>query len=142
MLAALRARTLLAALCLLSASIVFANTYSVTTTNDSGVGSLRQAILDANGHPGADTITFNITGSGVQTIAVASSLPAVTDPVTIDGYSQTGATANTNPPDAGTNAQIMIEIDGTNTTFPDSTLQFVAGSTGSVLKGLAINHNQ
>jgi len=141
MLAALRARTILAGLCLLSASIVSANTYTVTNTNDSGAGSLRQAITDANGNPGADLIQFNITGSGVQTIAIASSLPSITDPVTIDGYSQAGSAANTNPPDQGTNAQILIEIDGTNTTFPDSVLQFVAGSTGSVVKGLAINRD-
>ena len=35
-------------------------TYTVTNTNDSGADSLRQAILDANGNAGADTIEFNI----------------------------------------------------------------------------------
>ncbi|MDT3778358.1 DUF4347 domain-containing protein [Nitrospira sp. MA-1] len=35
-------------------------TYTVTNTNNSGAGSLRQAILDANGNPGTDTISFNI----------------------------------------------------------------------------------
>ena len=35
-------------------------TYTVTNTDDSGAGSLRQAILDANGNAGADTIDFNI----------------------------------------------------------------------------------
>ena len=34
--------------------------YTVTNTNNSGAGSLRQAIVDANGHAGADTIWFNI----------------------------------------------------------------------------------
>ena len=43
-------------------------TYSVTNTNDSGAGSLRQAILDANTNAGADTITFAI-GTGPQTIS-------------------------------------------------------------------------
>src|SRR5262249_23653489 len=33
------------------------NAFTVTNTNDSGAGSLRQAILDANAHSGADTIT-------------------------------------------------------------------------------------
>ena len=55
------------------------------------------------------------SGSGVQTIAPASALPTITDGVTIDGYSQPGASANTNAPDQGTNAVILIEIDGTNT---------------------------
>ena len=37
-----------------------AATYTVTNTNDSGAGSLRQAIIDANNHSGDDTIEFNI----------------------------------------------------------------------------------
>src|SRR5262249_52861107 len=53
------------------------NPYLVTTTNDAGFGSLRQAIVNANAHPGTDTITFNIPGSGVQTITLASSLPTI-----------------------------------------------------------------
>jgi hypothetical protein len=32
-------------------------TYTVTNTNDSGAGSFRQAILDANANAGVDTIT-------------------------------------------------------------------------------------
>ena len=39
-----------------------ASTYTVTNTANSGAGSLRQAILDANGHSGADDIVFNISG--------------------------------------------------------------------------------
>jgi hypothetical protein len=142
MLAALRARTILAALCLVSASVLSANTYTVTNTNDTGAGSLRQAITDANANPGADLIHFSITGSGVHTIAPASALPQITDAVTIDGYTQAGSSANTNNPDQGTNAQIMIEIDGTGVPFPSSVLEFVAGSAGSVVKGLAINRAQ
>ena len=64
-------------------------TYSVTNTNDSGAGSLRQAILDANTNAGADTITFAI-GTGPQTISPLSPLPTITDPVTIDGTTQPG----------------------------------------------------
>jgi hypothetical protein len=37
-------------------------TYTVTNTNDSGAGSLRQAIIDANANPGADIIGFNLSG--------------------------------------------------------------------------------
>src|SRR5688572_23214049 len=37
-----------------------AATFTVTNTNDSGAGSLRQAILDANANPGQDMISFNI----------------------------------------------------------------------------------
>ncbi len=56
-------------------------TFTVDTTADSGPGSLRQAILDANATPGTDTITFTDT----MTIAPASSLPIITEAVTIDG---------------------------------------------------------
>jgi hypothetical protein len=38
-------------------------TFTVNTTNDSGAGSLRQAILNANGSPGADLINFAISGT-------------------------------------------------------------------------------
>jgi hypothetical protein len=44
--------------------IAQANTYIVSNTIDSGPGSLRQAIVDANNHPGADTITFTATTDG------------------------------------------------------------------------------
>ncbi len=65
--------------------------FAVVNTLDSGVGSLRQAILDANGAPGADTITFDtvaLTGPGLQTITLATSLPQITDPLVIDGTTQ------------------------------------------------------
>ena len=71
--------------------VASADTYTVTSNADSGPGTLRQAILDANAHPGADTIEFDIAGSGVHTISPASALPAITDAVTIDGYSQPGS---------------------------------------------------
>ncbi len=45
-----------------------AATFTVTTAADSGAGSLRQAILDANANAGADTIAFDIPGSGIHTI--------------------------------------------------------------------------
>ncbi len=41
-----------------------ANTYEVTNTNDSGHGSLRQAITNANNNPGPDTITFAAATNG------------------------------------------------------------------------------
>src|SRR5262245_55941784 len=93
------------------------STFSVTNTLDSGAGSLRQAILDANAHANtlnaggvADTIAFNIPGSGVQTIAPLSALPTITDPVVIDGYTQPGASPNTLP--SGDNAVLLIELNG------------------------------
>jgi hypothetical protein len=69
-------------------TVFAANTFVVTNTNDSGPGSLRQAILDANATTGADTIVFNISGSGVQTISLSVALPNIIAPVTIDGTTQ------------------------------------------------------
>jgi uncharacterized repeat protein (TIGR01451 family) len=65
-----------------------ATTYTVSDAGDSGAGTLRQAILDANGHTGADDIDFNLLGA---TISQTSALPAITDPVTIDATSDGGA---------------------------------------------------
>jgi parallel beta-helix repeat protein len=85
-------RFLLAFLTFLAASSLRAATFMVTNTNDSGAGSLRQAILDANTNPGADTIAFSIVGAGVQTIALSSSLPmtSATGGLTVDGTTQSG----------------------------------------------------
>ncbi|QBB69424.1 hypothetical protein ELE36_02990 [Pseudolysobacter antarcticus] len=79
-----------------------ASTFTVTTTADSGPGSLRQAILNANANPGADTILFGI-GTGAQTIAPLSELPALSDPVILNAQSQTGF-----------NGVPLIRIDGIN----------------------------
>ena len=62
-----------------------ASTFSVTNTNDSGAGSLRQAIIDANANAGADVI--NATGvSG--TITMLSAFPVITGDLTINGSGQ------------------------------------------------------
>ncbi len=67
----------------------------VTNANDNGVGSLRYALEYANSNVDVkDTITFNIPGTGPFTIQVLSSLPSITDPVVIDGYTQPGASAS------------------------------------------------
>jgi parallel beta-helix repeat protein len=78
------------AIALLASGLAPAATLTVTTTADSGGGSLRQAILDSNASAGVlDTIAFAI-GSGVQTITPLSALPTITDPVVIDGSTQPG----------------------------------------------------
>ncbi|HKJ82348.1 MAG TPA: carboxypeptidase-like regulatory domain-containing protein, partial [Ignavibacteriaceae bacterium] len=110
--------------------------FVVVNTNDSGPGSLRQAILDANAHPGKDEIHFNIPGAGPFTIQPITSLPQIIDPVLIDGYSQPGASANTNQPELGTNAILKIEIDGINA--GGSGLNFLSGN--STVRGLSIYH--
>jgi hypothetical protein len=106
------------------ASPALAATLTVTTTADSGAGSLRQAILDSNASAGVpDTIAFAI-GSGVQTIEPASSLPAITDPVTIDGTTQPGF--------AGTP---LIELSGATT----GGVGLAINVGNCVVRGLVVN---
>ncbi|HEU5238976.1 MAG TPA: Calx-beta domain-containing protein, partial [Pyrinomonadaceae bacterium] len=111
-----------------------ATTFIVTNTNNSGAGSLAQAILDANANPGADTINFNIPGGGVQTISPTSPLPTITDTVIIDGYTQPGA--NPNSLALGTNAVLLIELSGVSANSPQG-LKISAGN--STIRGLVIN---
>jgi hypothetical protein len=129
--------TLAAALTLgLGAASLAAGTFTVTNTDDSGPGSLRQAILDANTNPGLDTIAFDIPGAGVHTITPSSNLDFVTEPVVIDGYTQPGSSANTDP--FGTNAVLLIELDGSVVGGAVSiALNITKG--GSTVQGLVVN---
>ncbi len=127
----------LALVLLISALPAGAATYTVSNTADSGAGSLRQAILDANANPGADTIAFDIPGSGIHTITPLTALPAITQSLTIDGYTQSGASPNSNPFGQPWNGVILIEIDGENLGANNAGLSFSAGQ--AVVRGLAIN---
>src|SRR4051812_33609057 len=58
----------------------------VTSTDDSGANTLRQAIIDANGNAGADTITFSGAAATLgATIPLNTALPAITEDLTITG---------------------------------------------------------
>jgi hypothetical protein len=92
------------------------STFSVTSTGDNGgvnpvpgagTGTLRQAIVDANAAGGGtalnpDQIAFNIptsdpgyqSSTGSFLIMPSSALPAITDPMVIDGWSQPGFTGS------------------------------------------------
>jgi len=113
-----------------------ANVFTVTSTSDLGPGSLHDAILEANATPGADEIHFNIPGMGVQKIYVnTNGLPEITDPVTINGYTQPGASPNTLT--VGNNAVILIQIDGQNDWLgPVNGMVISAGN--SIVRGLSI----
>ena len=102
-------------------------TFTVTNTNDSGAGSLRQAIIDANANLGADTIEFNIAGSGTQVINLSSGLDQITEQVTIDGTTQTGWSEASFLP---------IVLDGNSGGFDG--LNFNADADGSEIRGLVI----
>jgi hypothetical protein len=114
---------------------VNSKTLVVTNTNDSGTGSLRQALLaaDASNSPGPDTIDFKIPGAGPFVISPASPLPAVAHPTIINGYSQPGA--HTNSLATGDNAVIQIQLDGSNSGGANG---LVLSGGGSTVEGLTI----
>ncbi len=124
-----------ALLCAVFTAPAQALVFTVTNTGDSGPGSFRQALLDANAAPGLDSIEFNVPGPGVHTIAPATALPNITSPVLIDGYTQPGASPNTNALGAGINAVLQIQLDGTTS----GGLFLFTGSGGSTIRGLIIN---
>jgi uncharacterized protein (TIGR03437 family) len=99
--------------------------FTVTNTNDSGAGSLRQAILDANSSLGADAINFNIPGTGPFTITLQSDLPIINEAVTIDGTTQPGFTGSP-----------IVELDGSNARNRPGLL--LTGGN-SLVRGLVLN---
>lgn len=107
-------------LMLLSVNAIFANTYIVTTTSDSGAGSIRQAIIDANNNIGADSIVFNIPGIAPHTIIPTTSLPIITnDSTIIDGSTQ--------PANGYTGISPKIILDGTQAPPSGSSYQPAIG---------------
>ncbi|NBR04923.1 MAG: hypothetical protein EBT92_04045 [Planctomycetes bacterium] len=113
-------------------------TFTVVNTSDSGTGSLRQAILDANLSTGPDIINFAIVGGtgAIHTITPTSALPLITDQVAIDGTTQSLYTANTLLVGAGNNAAIKIQLDGSN--LNNGEVGLYLNSSGSSVKGLSL----
>lgn len=117
-------------------------TFTVKNTNDSGLDSFRQAILDANlsGNVGGpDIIQFNITGGALKVIAPVTALPTIDEAVTIDGYSQAGSAVNTSPD--GTNAKLQILVTGSNLPAASST-GLIINAPGVTIDGLVMNNFQ
>ncbi len=128
-------RRFLAAAMALVALPASAATFTVTSSADSGPGSFRQAILDANAHPGSHLIIFAIPGAGVHTIAPVSALPAVAQAVTIDGYTQPGSRPN-DLADAD-DAVILVDLSGEHAA--PSQLALKVTHDGCTIRGLAIH---
>jgi IPT/TIG domain/S-layer homology domain len=124
------------ALAIATAAAARAATFTVTSTADSGAGTLRQAITDANNAAGADTVAFNIAGSGPHTIALATSLPAITFAATVDGYTQTGSLVNTQGLNQGLNTVLKVIVGGAAVTGPC----FTISASDVIIKGLVINN--
>ena len=118
-------RCLVSILAIAASASLRAATFTVTNTDDSGAGSLRQAITGANGGAGPHTIAFNIPGAGVHAITLATALPTiiVAEGVTVDGTSQPGYSGAP-----------LIEIHGANT-FDCLAMGF----TPATVKALVVN---
>jgi hypothetical protein len=96
------------------------STFTVSTLADSGAGSLRQAILDANAAAGENRIEFTVAG----TIRVGSSaLPVITNGVVVDGTSAPGFAGKP-----------VVRIDYQNT----AGLTLASGAAGSRLLALSL----
>jgi hypothetical protein len=113
------------------------STFVVNNTGGTGLGSLRQAILDSNANTGTtNTIQFDIptTDSGYDSATgtwksqLSSPLPSITASVTIDGTSQPGNKPITGAP--------LIEIEGTSLLGDGLILGPTSG--GSTITGLDI----
>jgi CSLREA domain-containing protein len=127
------------------------------TAADDGQCSFREAIVAANDDTasgvsvgecsagaGIDTIEFAITGSpdytnagqNGYTIALSSSLPALTQPAIVDGYSQPGSRANTAPSPQPLNGVLLIEVSGQQTVGGGMQIN----TDDATLRGIVINH--
>jgi hypothetical protein len=133
--------------------------YVVTTTADSGPGSLRDAITQINAdtshvcyaspsNASVDEIDFNITaasdtggafdpGTKVATITPQSALPTITNAVFIDSYTQSGASANTLT--VGDNAVLKIDLSGTQSGSSNGFIGLTVAAAGCTVRGLAVN---
>lgn len=118
---------LLFALLLLATLSAQAAIFPVTNLNNSGAGSFRQAIINANSSAGADIIRFSVTG----TISVIGNLPAITSPVSIDGTTAPGYVA-CGPP--------LISLDGGGGS--GNGLQLLVGASGSTIAALNLRNFQ
>ena len=154
--------TLIAACLLLVAGPVYAATFTVNSTGDTGdnnpgngscftgvlipgpgVGlvqecTLRAAIQEANANNNdatvVDEVHFTIPGAGPHTISPGTALPDITEPLVIDGYTEPGAEPNTLA--VGDNADLRIRLDGDYPTKTIAGLRIAADDC--VIRGLSV----
>ncbi|HKP03225.1 MAG TPA: hypothetical protein VJU77_07635 [Chthoniobacterales bacterium] len=108
--------------------------FTVVNSNSSGPGSLVQAVNDANSVAGPHQIVFDIPGPGVHIIDLNKEGVAVGSSITVDGYTQPGASPNTLT--VGNNAVILIELDGGGPFAKGSGALLMYGND-SVVRGLS-----
>jgi hypothetical protein len=102
-----------------------AATYTVTTTADTGAGSLGAAVQSANASPDLDVIAFNLSGGGVHTL-FPKGMITLTQPVIFDGTTQPGWSGSP-----------LIELDGSLAGADANGIMVTGG--GSTISGFIIN---
>lgn len=127
--------TLLAGLLMAIVAGPAAAQFTVTTTADSGAGSLRQAILDANQAGSAATITFN---NGLGTVTLASALPVLTNPngISIDGGTGNSVSGNS------ANRIFFIGITADTTAAAGSTLTQTPAAAAFSISNLTLSNGK
>jgi len=117
---------------------VLLSNYLVNSVADSNTGvgndgTLRYVLtqLPITG-TATNEIAFDIAGSGLQMIVLGLDLPSITQQVTINGYTEPGASANTQS--IGTNAVIQVQLNLNG----HAGLVFNSGAANSVVEGLSI----
>ena len=141
----LRSLTGIVLLAIAPSAAAAAATFTVDSTGDlfdvdpgngvcataAGTCTLRAAIEEANLTGALDTIAFAIPGAGVHTIATGT-LPVITSPIVLDGFTQPGAQPNTNPT-GGLNTVLKIELTGgLSLQAADATVRGLVLSGGSL----------
>gem|GEM_PF-1594091 len=129
-------------LLILFSSSAKAATFTVTNTLDSGPGSLRQAVLDANTAGGNSTVDFMITGTPLQKIIVPTTFNSTTPPraevyqpltnnnITIDGTTQPGYSFGS--------PSIIIDCSVIALAGFSGSCFFITGANNCIIKGLGI----
>lgn len=136
-LSSFRNRTLIAALASALAPGALAATFTVMNAASAGTDSLNDVMarVQAACPSAPHTINFNIPGTGPFVITPSGPLPQLTCSVDINGTSQTGWAANTDP--AGFNATLPIVVDGSSQSSPTCGIRMIGGGT---LRGVDVRN--
>ena len=103
-----------------------AATFTVSSLGSSGVGSYRQAVIDANASPGADVIVFTV--SGTIMLGAGAPVPSITDPLHIDGTTAPGYIACSVP---------MITLEGAFAGAVNG-IHIIGGASNSIVDAINI----
>jgi hypothetical protein len=129
------------------------NDLVVTNVSDSGEGSLRRAILDANARSGPDVISFDSdhgTFAVPRTIRLTGPLPVLTEDVTINGYIEDRLWQATGVTVSGGGAWRVFEVaEGVKATIESITVAEASAPHGGgvlnrgelVIKGVTFLNN-